>query len=312
MKESDIETESEVICLKDLISFISEHFEEISNDEKKNLSKESLHSIISSDSLRITNEDSLLDFVVEKYKKDHSYSTLFSDIFFENLSEKSIDKFIQNFCIDDIDSEIWRSICVRLHSTSKNSNNCERYKNKSIEFKAISGQESNGIMRYLTNKTDGNIHQNGTIKITSNSVRNDPSCQPENIVDYEKENYYLSNDDKGVFICFDFKDNRVQLSDYSIKTFCHSPNGTGHLRNWVIEVSNDGKEWKEIDRHSNDATLNGPKITAIFKVSKECNEFYRFIRLRSTGNDWHSSNECYYVYCYFIEFFGKFKEIQNK
>ena len=35
-----------------------------------------------------------------------------------------------------------------------------------------------------------NIHDNGTIKIESNSIfNNDPDCHPKNIVDYANENF---------------------------------------------------------------------------------------------------------------------------
>ena len=49
-------------------------------------------------------------------------------------------------------------------------------------------------MRYLSKKTNGNISDNGTIVITSNSIYMS-SYQPRNVVDYENDNYYFSNDE---------------------------------------------------------------------------------------------------------------------
>ena len=98
------------------------------------------------------------------------------------------------------------------------------------------------------------------------------------------------------------------MTNYAIKSHSSRPNYC-HLRNWVIEVSNDNENWETVDYHSNDSRLNGSNITAIFKVNKELSDFYRFIRLRQTGYSWHSD---YYIYFYFIEFFGKIDETAKK
>lgn len=70
------------------------------------------------------------------------------------------------------------------------------------EFIHQKGNEFHGIMRYLTEQTGGNIHDNNTIEITTNT-----KCQhPKNLVDYDKDNYY--NSDSVKFepkICFDFQ-----------------------------------------------------------------------------------------------------------
>ena len=76
------------------------------------------------------------------------------------------------------------------------------------------------------------------------------------------------------------------------------------MRNWVLEVSKDGKEWKEVDRHTNDPTLNKSYGTAVFQISKEINDFYRFIKLKQTGYSWLNTNN-YNIDLRFFEFFGK-------
>lgn len=294
----------ETNTIKEIMSFISEHFDEITRDEKMKINKENLFEILSRENLKVNDEDSLLEFVMYLYENDRSYSNLFSKIIFANVSEKSLEKFINIFSIDDLDSDIWKSICKRLMKADQKSIQSERYLISGKEFKAVEGHEFEGIMRYLTKKTGGNIHDNGTIQISCNSVRS--SDFPRNLVDYENDNFYLSNNDEGIFLCFDFKDKKVQLSDYSLKSFNHQKNGTGHLKSWVMEVSNDNENWEEVDRHSDDPTMNEPKKVATFKVSKKLNGFYRFIRLRSTGYCWCPNT--YYIYLYFIEFFGKLTE----
>lgn len=162
-------------------------------------------------------------------------------------------------------------------------------------------------MKYLTAKTGGNIHDNGTIEITSNSVFCD--CYPRNAVDYQcNDNCYHSKDEPNTFICFDLKDCRIQLSSYSIKS-CQNPKNSGHLRNWIVEVSNDSRQWAQLDKHSNDSSLNGSYNIRNFRVANERDEFFRFIRLRQTGYTWYAYPDShYYAYFIFIEFFGKLRE----
>lgn len=68
-----------------------------------------------------------------------------------------------------------------------------------------------GIMRYLTDKAGGNIHDKGVIEITSNSYQGDGN-HPKNLVDYQSiNNMYASKDQKDGHICFDFKDKQIQI-----------------------------------------------------------------------------------------------------
>lgn len=47
----------------------------------------------------------------------------------------------------------------------------------------------------------------------------------KNLVDYQNGgNEYLSNDDGGAFVCFDFKDKSFMATSYSIKTRSKSKN----------------------------------------------------------------------------------------
>ena len=94
----------------------------------------------------------------------------------------------------------------------------------------------------------------------------------KNVVDYDNNNCYGSKDYlKESFICFDFKNKKIQLSDYSIMS--SSSRYDGFLKNWIIEVSNDGENFIEIDRRSDNSQLNGFKKFATFTVQKKSKEF---------------------------------------
>ena len=136
-------------------------------------------------------------------------------------------------------------------------------------------------MHHLVNETGGNIYDNGTIEITSNSIYS--NLHPKNLVYYQNErSRYHSLSDGKAFICFDLKDKTVNLTSYQIKSNWNC-DGSYNPKNWVIEVSNDGDKFIEIYQHKNDLSLNKSSVISTYKIQKNSNKFYRFIRFRQTG-----------------------------
>ena len=306
--------------VNDLVAYIASNFESVKKEEMKSLSLEIIEDIISSPALKLKDEGSLLNFILELYENDSKFSVLFEYVIFANVDDELLENFINEFNIEYINKNIWSSICNRLlHSkldsdneienkryTSKNRLKLAKCHNDILDFELQEEKDFNGIMKFLADETSGNIHDNGTINITSNSINSDH--HPKNLVDYQNNNFYHSKDDGNAIICFDFKDKSVQLSAYTIQSYDINANW-GHLKNWVIEESNDAKNWIEIDCHCDDSTLNGPNIVASFKIPDNENlQFCRFIRMRQTGNSWFYTGNHNYVYFPYIEFYGKLKQ----
>ena len=174
---------------------------------------------------------------------------------------------------------------------------------KTVVKNHTKGREFDGIIKYLTEKTGSNIHDNGTIEATSNSIQE----ELYRVVDHQCDAAYCSKDDGGAILCFDFKNRRINLTSYSMLSWGNSY-GTWQLKNWVIEVSDDGKKWIEIDRHENDETLKKNYFTATFNIKNPSNEFKRFLRLRQTGNGWDPSGNHNVVGFNKIEFYGTLQE----
>ena len=206
---------------------------------------------------------------------------------------------------------IWKSIIERFLGTNeRDSSNYiieGRYTDNIKEFKHTESDEFDDIMRHLTKETGGNIHDNGTVDITSNSISG--GCHPKNLVDYQTENDYNSTNNGDAYICFDFKNKAVNLTSYTMKSNNNS-SGRNTLVNWVIEVSNDKQKWEEIDRHEDVSSLKGSEIVATFNMKKQNNKFYRFVRLRQTGDTWGSPDNKIFWF-YYIEFYGRIK-YENK
>ena len=209
---------------KEIFNFIACHFEEIDKEQLSKLDIEMLDEIFKSDSLQINDEDSLLQFFISLYHKDASYSFLFEYILFSNISQKSIEKFIETVQFDHINSAIWNSTCERLlHPNDKQlrkklETKCNQ--NTKIDFIEIhhcKNKEFHGIMNYLYEKTGSNIHENGTINITSNSICNE-NYHPKIVLIIKLMLFIALKIEVILMFCFDFKDFLIHLDCYSIKS----------------------------------------------------------------------------------------------
>jgi hypothetical protein len=99
------------------------------------------------------------------------------------------------------------------------------------------------------------------------------------------------------WICYDFKDMRVTLTHYSVRSR-HDDN-SNHLRSWILEGSIDCKSWVEMDHHMNDSSLASQGAIATFPISSTSD--YQYIRLRHIGL---SSSNCHNLVVNAIEFYG--------
>lgn len=198
---------------------------------------------------------------------------------------------------------IWRSICRRLLPSKDISDlNKNRYNSKIIVRNYNDRNEFNGLFKYLTEKTGGNIHDNHTITVSSNSIQQNDllgTHHPKFLLEPENKNqdYLAQNGKFDAWVCFDFKNMKIQVTSYSIRS---SQKQIGHIKNWVIEVSNDGTNWSVIDERNNCPDLNGPNKTKNYSVQP--NQFSRYCRFRHTGEIWSGQIELNA-----IEFYGSLK-----
>lgn len=129
----------------------------------------------------------------------------------------------------------------------------------------------NGIINYLTKKTGGNIHDNGTIEVTSNSFKE----HPKNLLQQQGK-FVAKPGEKNAWICFDFKNMEVEISDYSVQS-----SSSCCIKNWVFEISKDGQDWKIVDTHVDCNDLKPKNIVKTYKVQEK--SFVRYCRLRHNG-----------------------------
>ena len=270
------------------ILFISRNFHDFLNKSKQSimgLGIDIIEQILSNYEFKIQNEEELFDIVLKLYHKSKEYSILFSYVIFVNLSAKSIQEFTANFDINDINNNMWENICFRLEQDIS----CEsREQYQKLHHRLLGnryyGKRYERIIKHLSEQFHGNVHTENIVHITSSTK---PSSNIENIVEQSNNEFFVTKDEANSYIRFHFKEGKILFDSYTLKTY-HGSKNYAHLKSWILEVSNDGKNYQEVDRHENCDLLNGPLRKSTFKVSISTPQ--RFVRLTQIGPNWLNNN----------------------
>lgn len=102
------------------------------------------------------------------------------------------------------------------------------------------------------------------------------------------------------WICFDFIDHQISPSYYAIRS-CNYKKNSNHPKSWIIEGSNDNINWDILDKHNNNAKLNGANLVASFSIQNTDSKKYRFLRMRQLKS-WNPDADFFNIKN--IEFFG--------
>jgi hypothetical protein len=162
-------------------------------------------------------------------------------------------------------------------------------------------RELDGIISFLVRKHGGNPHDRGVVAVTSSRrVKAQPEEAEKNVLDLRANSVFVSEYYAGQWLCVDFKEMLVKPLHYTIRSQYNGfPNGP-NLRSWVVEASNNGTEWDQIDSKEDNAELNGKNITKTWEVAKR-ELLVSMIRIRQTGTS-HDGSERFVISA--IEFFG--------
>jgi hypothetical protein len=290
------------------IDFLASHFHELSKSVLNSLSVDQVHAILSNSCLRIRSEDELYGFIVSRLCEDFCFSSLLEFVRFEFVSVSSIEHFISS----DIDSftllnrSVWTQICRRLIlSVSPCSVNDRLAKSLGRMFRFSGSSSFEGIISHLTSQHGGNVHDRGIVHISglhpydTNSV-----YAPKNVADLTAtDTYFCSRNEPNQMLIYDFQRLRITSTHYSVRSRHDAGVNCNHPKSWVIEVSDDGSDWFEIDRRENNNELNGRSLIHTFSVStsKEC----RMIRLRQIGPTHYGEH---YLQFSALEIFGSLHE----
>lgn len=297
------------------IEYIASNFYRIEENKINELPKSIFYSIIKNDKLTISNEDQLLD-MINKYfcseeetnENDVNINDFYEEINFNFLSESKFKEFIEKFDANEMTKSLWNKFkqCfyVYKNSTKCDEKNNHRYKqnnnNIKIEYDGNSSNALNGIINHLTKEAGGNLNDKGIVIATSSSICGD-SHLPKFAMDFDiNSNYFHTNNEEHSWLQYDFKERKICPTHYSIRSRrseSHAP------KNWIIEGSNDAKNWKTLDSRQGINGLHNGNTVLTFDIKSQPNnnESFQYLRIQQT-----STNTSGYHYFLFsaLEFFG--------
>lgn len=192
---------------------------------------------------------------------------------FPNLSVTAMNFFLNEVDFNEVNRNLWNSITSRLLYPITEQINPKRY-SEPKQFLYSKGHEYDGIINFLNKKCGGNSHLKGLIEITSSGEKLN-HCY--NLIDNNFDSFFSTNAGYDSYIQFDFKDLRISIKNYLLKTIGVP---TAKCIKWAVCGSNNLKKWKTLSSiHTN--AWPGYNNTSVVSVTDQ--DFYRYIRIKLTG-----------------------------
>jgi hypothetical protein len=155
----------------------------------------------------------------------------------------------------------------------------------------LRGSPLDGIIAFLETRCGGNVVDKGIVAVG-------PAPNPRNVFDFhDVTTIYRHENDPDQWVAVDFKEMRVQVTDYSVQT--HVWSGQDDPKSWFLEGSDDGRTWVTLNAQTNRSELRDNSRPSTFSVS--ISRYCRHLRFRKTEG-WQDGSE--FLDLTAIEFFG--------
>lgn len=196
---------------------------------------------------------------------------------YNNFNDKMKEYFYNNLD-DDFVEDFFPQILFQI----KQHFLYEKNKKQIIANCEYENDELSGIISYLKKATNDDILNvnNDVLLITSGGVQ-DPGYPITNMIKYDEDNIdeyyynYIENPKKNDgWIKFDFKDKKINLTSYTLRS---SGGYSAHPISWRILGSNDNESWDVLDNQENCPDLNGVRQQHRFTCKKN-DKYYRYIK----------------------------------
>jgi hypothetical protein len=165
-------------------------------------------------------------------------------------------------------------------------------------FAPNSDSPLHGIIWHLASTSGGNLHDLGIVSVRASGVYGS-SYEAKFALDLQnRSSHFFSQNEANSWIRYNFNNIHVVPTHYSILSRPYEPNDY-HPRSWCLELSDDGNEWTEVHRCTDNSDVKGNSIIGTYEVSKSVK--CRFVRLRQTGKN-HSNRD--YLQLSGLEIYG--------
>jgi hypothetical protein len=289
-----------------VVKFTASHFHELPHDVLRTLSFEHLQEILHDAALQIRSEDSLFELICDLSKKNDSFWSLVEFIRFEFLSVESMMKIsaMSSDFLTILNANIWQRILSRLilevYPLDFDDRVCQHVRNLTYQ----SESPLQGIISHLSRECNGNVIDHGIVDVRASSVYDCPQYyQLKHAVELDSSSEFLSSNAPDQSITYDFKERRVRLSGYTIRSRTHPTwHAHGNMKSWVVQTSDDGESWIVIDIRLDETCLDGKDLIHHFVIRPQ--KASRFIQVRQLGD----SHKQKYLAFSGLEFFGQLIE----
>jgi hypothetical protein len=272
------------------VDYLAAHFYEVDIDVLRLASRDCLEAVLGSEQLRISTEDSLLEVI---FGLGDDYLSLVGHARTEWLSASGIERLLNRISIEDLDGRLWSSLCSRLRLFVRPlSVPQSRFHGKQVQFQ--SSLPLDGILASLTRQFGGNVHTKEIVEIKASSTQ---YHQCQQVADYAWTSYWHSRNMINSWIQFDFKDRRISVAHYSIKS---DGEGNSHLAKWSLAGSEDAESWTVLDERDTQ-DLDGSYVVKTYECQSHRSSCFRFIRLTQTRLN---SSKNQHLMLANVEFFG--------
>lgn len=274
MKSKKIENRS----YENEINFISSHFYEIDEVSLLVFGYDDISLILSNKGIRPQSEDSLFDFIYSLFERDKSFFGLFEYVEFIYLSNEKIHQF--NRIFDDnkikMNKNVWRAISKRLLENPK-----------AIKIRYNEKEPLNGVFHFLTLKNKKEIAKNQIINVipSSCSVRD-----PKAIIDSNQPEVFQTENRANQWIAFEFNEMKMKVTSYTLQSYYNGKPNFANPKNWILEGSDNGRDWIEMDRHEECPDLNNKNVIKNYKIKGDFKEF-KYIRVKQIGKNWANMDQ---------------------
>jgi hypothetical protein len=169
--------------------------------------------------------------------------------------------------------------CVLEKRTVKQKVKRRIFGSRQVSAEVLAAQHPlSGVIAHLSVVCGGNVDDYGLVRVTASDIRGrDPRFGPRNAADLWSDSFFHSGAGQDQWICYDFGDAAITPRHYSIG----APR-RNRPRSWVLEGSNDGESWVQLDRRERNKDLEKKKGgVCAFDVAMSTE--VRQIRLRRSG-----------------------------
>jgi len=152
-------------------------------------------------------------------------------------------------------------------------------------FQLDSKKPFSGIIKHLHDKSE---YDYSSIKVTASGQSVRSYGKPEEVISPKFEGEWTSNNEQNSWFMVEFKNHKIEVCGYTIKTYNGTTNGT-HMKSWIVEGSTDGVAWITIDAVTNSQDLN--KSDAILSKTIRPIGEHSLIRIKQTDKN-HFGTHC--------------------